>query len=193
MTWSIDPARYAELYGPTVGDRIRLADTELWVEVEADDTEPGDDEKRGAKVDVQRGLTRGLKARAFEPLDRKKPDDIRAAGGEPVVCDLEHAAEAEVAESLAQAMGKPNVLDFIPLGQDYSIIELEPSDPIVGKSLEELDLRNRFGVTVVGVKEYLTGERQMNPPGSYVVADDVSLLIMGRSDQIERLQREAGR
>ena len=101
--------------------------------------------------------------------------------------------EREVAESLAEALGKPNVLDFIPLGEDYSIVEMEPSAGVVGKSLEELDLRNRFGVTVVGVKEYLTGARQMNPPGSYVVNDDVSLLIMGRAEQIERLQREAGR
>ena len=101
--------------------------------------------------------------------------------------------EREVAESLAEALGKPNVLDFIPLGEDYSIVEMEPSAAVVGKSLEELDLRNRFGVTVVGVKEYLTGARRMNPPGSYVVNDDVSLLIMGRAEQIERLQREAGR
>ena len=27
---------YAEMYGPTVGDRVRLADTELWIEVEKD-------------------------------------------------------------------------------------------------------------------------------------------------------------
>ena len=101
--------------------------------------------------------------------------------------------EREVAESLAQALGKPNVLDFIPLGRDYSIIELEPSSRLVGQSLEELDLRNRFGVTVIGVKEYLTGSRSMNPPGSYIVSDDVSLLIMGSHDQIERLEREAGR
>jgi trk system potassium uptake protein TrkA len=101
--------------------------------------------------------------------------------------------EREVAESLAEAMGKPNVLVFFQLGQDYSIIEMEPSARLVGKSLEELDLRNRFGVTVLGVKEYLTGGRNMNPPGSYVVADDVSLLLMGRSDQIARLEREAGR
>jgi trk system potassium uptake protein TrkA len=101
--------------------------------------------------------------------------------------------EREVAESLAEAMGKPNVLDFIPLGKDYSIVEMEPSSRLVGKSLEQLDLRNRFGVTVLGVKEYLTGARNMNPTGSYVVADDVSLLIMGRTDQIERLEREAGR
>lgn len=101
--------------------------------------------------------------------------------------------EREVAESLAEAMGNPNVLDFIPLGENYSIIEMEPSDRLVGKSLEELDLRNRFGVTVLGVKEYLTGTHRMNPAGTYVVADDVSLLIMGRADQIGRVQREAGR
>lgn len=101
--------------------------------------------------------------------------------------------EKEVAESLAEALAKPNVLDFIPLGEDYSIIEFEPSAGIVGKSLEELDMRNRFGVTVLGVKEYLTGARKMNPPASYVVGDDVSLLIMGRTDQIRQLQREAGR
>lgn len=101
--------------------------------------------------------------------------------------------EREVAESLAEAMGNPNVLDFIPLGENYSIIEMEPSDRLVGKSLEELDLRNRFGVTVLGVKEYLTGTHHMNPAGTYVVADDVSLLIMGRADQIARVQREAGR
>jgi urease subunit alpha len=36
VTWEIDRARYAELYGPTVGDRIRLADTDLFVEVTED-------------------------------------------------------------------------------------------------------------------------------------------------------------
>lgn len=101
--------------------------------------------------------------------------------------------EKEVARSLAEAIGKPNVLDFIPLGEDYSIIELEPSSELVGKSLAELDLPNRFGVTVIGVKEYLTGDRRMNPKADYVVGDDVSLLIMGKMDQIERLQGEAGR
>jgi len=36
MTWEIDRARYAELYGPTVGDRVRLADTDLVIEVTED-------------------------------------------------------------------------------------------------------------------------------------------------------------
>ncbi len=36
MTLSIDRRRYADLYGPTVGDRVRLADTGLVVRVEED-------------------------------------------------------------------------------------------------------------------------------------------------------------
>ena len=31
---TIDRSAYVEMYGPTVGDRVRLADTELWIEVE---------------------------------------------------------------------------------------------------------------------------------------------------------------
>jgi hypothetical protein len=33
-------AEYAARYGPTVGDRVRLADTDLWVEVEAENRRP---------------------------------------------------------------------------------------------------------------------------------------------------------
>jgi len=40
---TIDRATYARRYGPTTGDRIRLADTDLWIEVDADDTEPGEE------------------------------------------------------------------------------------------------------------------------------------------------------
>ena len=34
--WIVDRARYAELYGPTAGDRVRLADTDLLIEVTED-------------------------------------------------------------------------------------------------------------------------------------------------------------
>jgi len=39
----LDRRAYASIYGPTVGDRVRLGDTDLWVRVEADDTEPGEE------------------------------------------------------------------------------------------------------------------------------------------------------
>lgn len=40
---TLDRREYAARYGPTTGDRVRLADTDLWVQVEADDVFPGDE------------------------------------------------------------------------------------------------------------------------------------------------------
>ncbi|MFR9674115.1 urease subunit alpha [Streptomyces sp. TR02-1] len=47
---------YASRYGPTTGDRVRLADTNLWVQVEADDTEPGEELLGGCGKTARDGL-----------------------------------------------------------------------------------------------------------------------------------------
>ena len=50
---------YAEMFGPTVGDRVRLADTELWIEVEMDYTIPGEEVKFGGGKVIRDGMGQG--------------------------------------------------------------------------------------------------------------------------------------
>jgi urease subunit alpha len=52
----ISRTAYAEMYGPTTGDRVRLADTELWIEVEADRTVYGDEVKFGGGKVIRDGM-----------------------------------------------------------------------------------------------------------------------------------------
>jgi len=47
---------YAEMYGPTVGDRVRLADTDLWIEVEEDRTVYGEEVKFGGGKVIRDGM-----------------------------------------------------------------------------------------------------------------------------------------
>ncbi|MDZ7853101.1 MAG: urease subunit alpha [Halomonas sp.] len=47
---------YADMYGPTVGDRVRLGDTELWIEVEKDYTHYGDEVKFGGGKVIRDGM-----------------------------------------------------------------------------------------------------------------------------------------
>ena len=47
---------YAEMFGPTTGDRLRLADTELWLEVESDFTVYGDEVKFGGGKVIRDGM-----------------------------------------------------------------------------------------------------------------------------------------
>ena len=56
MSYRMDRRAYAETFGPTVGDRIRLADTELFIEVERDYTTYGDEVKFGGGKVIRDGM-----------------------------------------------------------------------------------------------------------------------------------------
>ncbi|MEJ7901844.1 MAG: urease subunit alpha [Thermomicrobiales bacterium] len=67
MTLSIPRRQYADLYGPTTGDRVRLADTDLILEVEQDYAVPGDEITFGGGKVIRDGM--GQSARAVDVLD----------------------------------------------------------------------------------------------------------------------------
>src|SRR3982751_6351705 len=56
MTLKIARSAYAEMFGPTTGDRVRLADTELWIEVEKDFTVYGEEVKFGGGKVIRDGM-----------------------------------------------------------------------------------------------------------------------------------------
>ena len=64
MSVRISRQAYAEMFGPTVGDRVRLADTDLWIEVEQDLTVYGDEVKFGGGKVIRDGMGQGQKPAA---------------------------------------------------------------------------------------------------------------------------------
>ena len=69
MSYRMDRRAYAETYGPTVGDRIRLADTELIIEVEQDSTRYGDEVKFGGGKVIRDGMGQSPISRANGAVD----------------------------------------------------------------------------------------------------------------------------
>ncbi|THG96594.1 hypothetical protein EW026_g5258 [Hermanssonia centrifuga] len=60
---------YAAMFGPTVGDRVRLGDTALWIEVERDETVYGDEIKFGGGKTIREGMGQATNRPASESLD----------------------------------------------------------------------------------------------------------------------------
>ena len=65
----ISRALYADMFGPTTGDRVRLADTELFVEVEKDFTTYGEEVKFGGGKVIRDGMGQGQHSRAQGAVD----------------------------------------------------------------------------------------------------------------------------
>src|SRR6266702_3374343 len=64
MSLRLPRRQYADLFGPTVGDRVRLADTELLIEIERDFTVYGDEVKFGGGKVIRDGMGQSARATA---------------------------------------------------------------------------------------------------------------------------------
>src|SRR4029078_6727387 len=69
MAHKMDRRHYAEMFGPTNGDKVRLGDTSLMLEVERDFTVYGDECKFGGGKVIREGMGRRARAPADRALD----------------------------------------------------------------------------------------------------------------------------
>ena len=69
MAYSIDRASYATMFGPTTGDKVRLADTDLFIEVERDHTTYGEEVKFGGGKVIRDGMGQSQVSRADGAVD----------------------------------------------------------------------------------------------------------------------------
>jgi len=94
--------------------------------------------------------------------------------------------EKDMAVKIARTLSSPNVLEFIPLTDDYSISETVPPKHFIGKTLAELDLRRKHQLTVFAIKDMLTGQFFAAPPSNHVVKDSDMLIMIGKTEMIDR-------
>ena len=93
--------------------------------------------------------------------------------------------EKDMAIRIAHNMSSPNVLEFIPLAEDYSLSETDPPKYFIGKTLVELDLRKKFHTTVIAIKDVLTGQFITAPPPTYLIKDSDILILIGKTEDVE--------
>jgi len=98
--------------------------------------------------------------------------------------------EKDLAITTAQRLDNPNVLDYLPFMEGYSIVQLSPPASFIGKSLIELNLINRFGVQVIAIKELVPENVVIIPTGRFVVKESDVLVILGPDQVLADLQEK---
>jgi trk system potassium uptake protein TrkA len=96
--------------------------------------------------------------------------------------------EKDLAMGLATRLDNPNMLDYVPFMEGYSIVELLPPKPFLGKTLKELDLINRFGIQALAVKGRTPKDLTLIPTAAYRVKESDNLIVLGPDDSLKKLQ-----
>jgi trk system potassium uptake protein TrkA len=100
--------------------------------------------------------------------------------------------EKEMAIKSAKSLATPNMIDFVPLTEEYIVAEISPSRVIMGKSLADAQLRTRFNVQLLAIKEIIPDKLIFVPSPDYKFKDSDILLVLGKKEDIERLRKDEG-
>ena len=97
--------------------------------------------------------------------------------------------ERDQAISLAERLHNPNMLDYLPFLEGYSIIQISPPNRFIGRSLRDLNLINRFGVQVVAVKEVVPDRLNLIPTAQFVLKDSDIMILLGPNEALDELRK----
>jgi trk system potassium uptake protein TrkA len=101
--------------------------------------------------------------------------------------------ERDMAVRVAHSLVVANVLDYIELSRDFSIIEIPAPGAFAGKSLKDLQLRNRFGLTLIAIKRKPAGAGQEVTNVAPNADDEIEagdvLALLGSNERLAQLDK----
>lgn len=96
--------------------------------------------------------------------------------------------EKEIASKVAKSIISPNVLDYLPLSDGYMIFEMAPPDSFFGKTIAELQLRNKYHIEVIAIRDVLLDRVHMVPQAGFVIKDGEVMVVVGKETDIKKLK-----
>ncbi|NEN90136.1 MAG: TrkA family potassium uptake protein [Okeania sp. SIO3H1] len=94
--------------------------------------------------------------------------------------------EREMGCELARLLSKPRILDQFDIDPDHSIVEVIVPEKFDGKTIADLELRNKYGLNLLAVSD--RGEKfKINPKPSTILTKGIIMIVLGSNQDINRL------
>lgn len=125
----------------------------------------------------------GVKKILAKALDDDHAKILRRVGATEII-----HPERDMAMRISRGLSRPNVLDFIPLAEDFDLIQVGPPREFIGKSLKDLNLRAKYNVHIIAIKELVPENFILVPPASFVIKDSDIMIMLGKTEDLRRIK-----
>lgn len=94
--------------------------------------------------------------------------------------------EKEMGVQVAKSLLSNSIIDMVDIDDEYSMVEIAAPEKWIGKTLRELDARNRFGINVLGIRKPQNRKLSLAPDAGYAIQHDDHLVIIADVATIEK-------
>ena len=132
-------------------------------------------------------ITMNLKTLNVPFIMCKAHDDTYREILEKLGADRVVLPEREVADKLALGLTHAGVMEYIELSEEFGIVEMEPIDEWIGKSIKDLELRTRYGANVIALRD--KDDIQIPPDITTPITADHIMVMLGSYEMLEKLKK----
>jgi trk system potassium uptake protein TrkA len=125
----------------------------------------------------------GIKQILAKALDEDHEKILKRVGATEII-----HPERDMALRVSRGLSRPNMLDFIPLAEGFDLVQVGPPREFIGRSLKELNLRAKYNVHIIAIKELVPENFLLVPPASFVIKDSDILVMLGKSQDIKNIK-----
>lgn len=125
----------------------------------------------------------GVKKIIAKAIDEDHEKILKRVGADEII-----HPERDMAIRMSRKISRPDVLDFVPLSEDYDLVQAGPPREFIGKTLSELNLRPKYKVFIIAIKELVPENFILLPPADFVIKDSDILIMLGKSDDIRKIK-----
>lgn len=143
--------------------------------------------------DIQSSIitTLMLKDMGVKYVVAKAQNDLHAKVLYKIGADRVVFPERDMGERVAHNLIATNILEYIELSPEFSIIEFTVPQNWIGKNLRDLNLRVKFGVNVVALKSTSNDSINAAPMADSEIKEDTILVVIGSNEDLKRLEKKA--
>ncbi|MGE4282509.1 MAG: TrkA family potassium uptake protein [Clostridia bacterium] len=133
-------------------------------------------------------ITLLLKECGVKHVLAKAQSDLHAKVLSRVGADKVIFPERDMGVRVAHNLVSKNILDYIELSPDYSIIETIVPENWDGKTLQELNVRGKYGINIMAIKN--GKEINISPKADDIIKKDDTLVVVGSNGDLNKLDRK---
>ena len=134
-------------------------------------------------------ITMNLRDLGCKHIICKAQNEMYQRALERVGADRVVIPEREMAHRLVRSLGSKSFLDYMELSGEYAIAEFAAPKSWVGKNLKALNVRSKYQISILGIRNEGSGSLRMSPGGEDTIGAGDTLMVMGRQQDLQRLQR----
>ena len=138
----------------------------------------------GSDMEASILITVMLKEMGAKYVVAKAMSPVHARVLERVGADRVVLPESEMGQRLAQRLARTNVVDFIGVSDDFSILEIHPPKSWIGHSLGQLNVRARYLINVLAIRHGEGGHVDVSPSPEQVIENGDILIVIGTNDRV---------